>query len=79
MDNKMTVFFSKFTGEIESVITGGHWTMDKYGDRKAEMELIRDYIVIDFNATLLRTLDPFTVNLDTRQVELKKEYLTFTK
>lgn len=73
-DDKMTLFYSKRTGEIKAYTTGIS-DMGYYGDDEKDFSIIYDFIVVDRDDYVLNNIEQFkivdkkiklkeTVNLD---------------
>lgn len=61
MENeKMTLFFSKRTGEIKGYVTGVG-SMDYYGDDKEDYSIIFDYTVVDLDDYVLNSINQFVI------------------
>ncbi|MCR2045481.1 hypothetical protein [Anaerosalibacter massiliensis] len=60
MDNKMTLFYSKRTGEIKNYQTGIS-DMGFYGDDEEDFSKIWDYIVVDRDDYVLDNVEQFKV------------------
>ena len=67
--NNMTIFFSKKTGEIKSFATGIQ-DMNYFGNDKEDYELIWDYVVIPRDDKVIRNLEIFKINLDTKELTI---------
>lgn len=59
-DEKMTLFYSKRSGEIKSYTTG-ITDMGYFGDDKVDMEVIYDFIVVDLDNYVLDNIGQFIV------------------
>lgn len=68
--NKITLFYSKRTGEIQTFCTGIQ-DMNFFGDNKVDYEIIWDFIVIDYNDKILNNKDMFIIDTNTTQIKLK--------
>ena len=60
MKDKMTIFYSKQTGDIHNY-TKGHADMSYYGDRKPDFEIIYDLLVVDQDEYVLKNIEQFHV------------------
>lgn len=69
MESKMTIFYSKQTGEIKASC-GGMQTMDFFGQNKVDYEIIYDFIVLDRDSYVLDNISIFKI-VD-GQVKLKQ-------
>lgn len=69
MEKKMTLYYSKQTGEIKAMC-GGIQDMNFFGNNKVDYEIIYDYVVMDKDEYVLNNIDKFKV-VD-EQVKLKK-------
>ena len=67
--NNMTLFYSKKTGEIKSFATGIQ-DMNYFGKDKEDYELIWDYVVIPRDDKVIRNLEIFKINLDTKELTI---------
>ena len=67
--NNMTLFYSKKTGEIKSFATGIQ-DMNYFGNDKEDYELIWDYVVIPRDDKVIRNLEMFKINLDTKELTI---------
>lgn len=70
MEEKMTLFYRKRTGEIASYCTGIQ-DMSYFGDNQEDYELIWDYIVVNRDDYVLNNTSQFKVNIETKQLEMK--------
>lgn len=68
-DNKMTLFYSKRTGEIKAYTTG-ITDMGYYGDDEEDFKLIYDFIVVDRDDYVLDNFSKFKI-VD-KQIKLKE-------
>lgn len=61
MENeKMTLFFSKRTGEIKGYVTGIS-NMDYYGDDKEDYSVIFDFIIVGLDDYVLNNTNQFAI------------------
>lgn len=60
VEDKMTLFYSKRSGEIKSYTTG-ITDMGYFGDDKVDMEVIYDFIVVDLDNYVLDNIGQFIV------------------
>ena len=67
--NNMTLFYSKKTGEIKSYATGIQ-DMNYFGNDKEDYTLIWDYVVIPRDDKVIRNLEIFKINLDTKELTI---------
>ena len=68
--NKITLFYSKRTGEIQTFCTGVQ-DMNFFGENKIDYEIIWDFVVIDYNDKILNNKDMFIIDTNTKQIKLK--------
>lgn len=68
MNEKMTLFYSKRTGEIKAY-TNGQTDMGFFGDDQKDFELIFDYLVVDSDDYVMDNTERFQV------VEGKVKYI----
>lgn len=69
--NKITLFYSKRTGEIQTFCTGVQ-DMNFFGENKIDYETIWDFVVIDYNDKILNNRDMFCVDLNSKTLKLKE-------
>lgn len=69
MEKKMTLFYSKQTGEIKASC-GGIQDMNFFGTNKIDYEIIYDFIVVDKDEYVLNNIDKFKIV--NGQVKLKE-------
>lgn len=69
MKSKMTIFYSKQTGEIKAAC-GGIQNMNFFGTNKVDYEIIYDYVVLDRDKYVLDNIDKFKIV--NGQVKLKE-------
>lgn len=69
MQDSMTVYFSKRTGEIKSIV-GGIQSMEVFGVDKEDYELIWDLVVIEKDEYVMQNMDKFRV--DEGNIKLKE-------
>ena len=60
MNKKMTLFFSKKTGEIKASC-GGIQNMSFFGENKVDFEIIYDFAVVDKDDYVLQNLSLFKI------------------
>lgn len=60
VDDKMTVFYSRRTGEIKAYTTGVT-DMGYFGDDRVDMEIIYDFLVTDLDLYVLNNINQFKV------------------
>lgn len=72
MSLKMTLYYSKSSGDIKSFCTGIQ-DMSLFGSNKEDFSLIWDYIILDKDEFVLSNITQFKINLDTKQLEIKQE------
>jgi len=60
MKTKMTIFYSKQTGEIKSIVVGIQ-DMNFFGESKIDFEIIYDFLVVDKDQYVLENLKSFTI------------------
>ncbi len=61
MNMKMTLYYSKNTGEITQLITGIS-DMNIFGTNKDDFKIIWDYIVVEKDDYVIKNLSKFIVN-----------------
>lgn len=76
MNLKMTIFYSKQTGEIKASC-GGIQNMNFFNENKIDYEIIYDFIVVDRDEYVLNNIDKFKV-VD-GQVKLKEKPMDLSK
>ena len=69
-DNKMTIFYSKRTGDIKGYTTG-ITDFGYFGDDAEDMKIIYDFIVVDYDDYVLDNAYQFIVEND--RVKLKDD------
>lgn len=69
MQNSMTLFYSKKTGEIKAFSTGIQ-DMSFFGTDKEDYEIIWDYVVLTKDENVLNNFKSFKVNLSTKTLEI---------
>lgn len=60
MQEKMTIFYSKQTGEIKSALAGIQ-DMNFFGNNKVDFEIIYDFLVVDKDNYVIENLQLFNV------------------
>lgn len=60
MSDKMTIFYSKRTGDIKNYVTG-ITDMGYYGEDEEDYSIIFDYTVVDKDDYVLGNIDQFKV------------------
>lgn len=68
--DKMTLFYSKNTGDIKAY-TAGTTDMGYFGEDEIDIELIYDFIVVDLDNYIMDNTHQFKV--EDKQVVLKQE------
>lgn len=71
MNNTMTIFYSKFTGNIEGVFSG-EVGFDVFVDREEDVKSYCIRKVAEYNGEFLAFFYNYKVNLETNTIELKK-------
>jgi hypothetical protein len=71
MQNNMTVFFSKRTGEIMSVASGIQ-DMNMFGLHKEDMQVICDCLQFPMDMNVIQNYQNFNINLDTKELQIKQ-------
>ena len=74
----MTIFYYKSDGEIHSYCTGIS-DMERFGDHKDDFSLIIDFIVCPKDETVIRYINFFYIELETKQIKLKDDSSDFSK
>lgn len=74
----MTMFYYKSNGEIYSYCTGIA-DMSMFGIHQADYELILDFIVIPRDHVVMEFMYKFYVDVETKELKLKKEYQSLTR
>ena len=69
--DKMTLFYSKRTGEIQTFCTGVQ-DMNLFDDNKEDYEVIWDFIITDYNNKILNNKEMFCVDLNSKTLKLKE-------
>ena len=69
--NKITLFYSKRTGEIQTFCTGVQ-DMNFFSDNKEDYEVIWDFVVIDYNDKILNNREMFIIDIETKGIKLKE-------
>lgn len=73
MNNKMTIFYSKFSGNIEGVFSG-EVNYDVFVDREEDVKAYCIRKVTNFNGEFLALFYNYKVNLETNAIELKNQF-----
>ncbi|GFZ31228.1 hypothetical protein CSC2_17540 [Clostridium zeae] len=73
-NKKMTLYYSKETGEIKSYCLGPQ-TMDYFNVNKEEFSKIWDYKVFDRDDYVINNKEKFVVDLETNQLKIKQDAL----
>lgn len=69
-ETKMTVFFSKSTGDIKNIIKGIH-DMSFYGKDADDFSIIWDYEFVDYDPFIIYNASLFEFSLDERCLKFK--------
>lgn len=69
MNSSMTIFYSKSTGLIKSIMNGIQ-DMNFFGQDKEDFTLIWDFIVLNRDDYVLNNYKQFKINLDSKALEL---------
>lgn len=72
MSKKMTIFYSKFTGNIEGVFTD-EVDFDVFVDREEDIKAYCIKRVVEYNGEFLALFYNYKVNLETNTIELKEQ------
>lgn len=76
MNSKMTIFYSKQTGEIKASC-GGIQDMNFFSENKIDYEIIYDFIVVDKDEYMMNNLNLFKV-ID-KKIKLKEKPIDLAK
>lgn len=68
--DKMTLFYSKKSGEIQTFCTGVQ-DMNFFGENKDDYTVIWDFLVIGYNDKVLNNLSMFVIDLNSKSIKLK--------
>ncbi|MFR4997511.1 MAG: hypothetical protein ACLUDK_09875 [Clostridium paraputrificum] len=60
MIEKITLFYLKRTGKVKCFCTGEQ-SMEYFADEKEDMELIMDFIIIDYDEFIIKNYDYYKV------------------
>lgn len=69
-ENKVTIYYSKRTGEIQTFCTGIQ-DMNFFGSNKEDYSIIWDFIVCDYIDTIIQNLNLFYVDIETKDIKQK--------
>lgn len=72
MQAKMTLYYSKRTGDIKSYCTGIN-DMSYFGDNLEDYIIIWDYIVLERDNNVINNIKNFKINVETKQLEMKPD------
>jgi len=61
MQDSMTIYFSKRSGESKSIV-GGIQSVDIFGADREDYELIWDFIIVEKDEYVMQNMDKFRVN-----------------
>ena len=67
--DKMTLFYSKQTGDIKAY-SAGVTDMGYFGDDRVDMEIIYDFVVVDLDNYVLDNINQFKIEDD--EIRLKE-------
>jgi len=68
--DKMTIFYSKNTGKINCYCTGVQ-DINYFGEFKEDLEAVFTFIVVPLDNFVLKNIELFIVNIETKQLKLK--------
>lgn len=71
-ETKMTVFFSKSTGDIKNIVKGVH-DMSFYGDNEQDFSIIWDLEVLNYDQFILYNANLFVFDVDGRFIKFKSD------
>ncbi|WP_332856810.1 hypothetical protein [Clostridium paraputrificum] len=57
---KLTLFYLKRTGKVKGFCTGEQ-SMDYFADEKEDMELIMDFIIVDYDEFIIKNYNYYKV------------------
>lgn len=77
-ESSMTIFYYKRDGEIHSYCTGISG-MERFGEHEQDYSLIIECNVFPKDETVIRYLNLFYIDLETKQIKLKDESYDFSK
>lgn len=77
-ESSMTIFYYKRDGEIHSYCTGISG-MERFGEHEQDYSLIIECNVFPKDETVIRYLNLFYIELETKQIKLKDESYDFSK
>lgn len=69
VEDKMTLFYSKQTGDIKGY-TSGITDMGYFGEDEIDMEIIYDFVVVDLDNYVLDNINQFKIEDD--EIRLKE-------
>ena len=77
-ESKMTIFYSKRTGEIQTFCTGVQ-DMSLFSKNADDYSIIWDYVVVNYDNFVIKNVCAFVVNTDTKERSfVSKFYLKTT-
>ena len=77
-ESKMTIFYSKRTGEIQTFCTGGQ-DMSLFSKTADDYSIIWDYVVVVYDSFVIKNIYSFVVNTTTKELSLKENSLLSQK
>lgn len=76
MDNVLTIFYNKRTGEVKELCSGKQ-NFDWFGGEAQDYELIFDFIIVDFDQYILENYMSMKIiggELKAKQEEVPEQY-----
>lgn len=74
VDSKMTLYFSKSSGEIKSYCTGVN-NMAYFAEDESDYAQIWDYVVLDRDENVLKNIRMYIINTDLRILNIKQGFI----
>ena len=72
-ESKMTIFYSKRTGEIQTFCTGVQ-DMSFFSKNSEDYKIIWDYVVVDYNNFVIKNINSFVVDTNTKELSFMSEF-----
>ena len=66
-ESKMTIFYSKRTGEIQTFCTGVQ-DMSLFSKNADDYSVIWDYVVVNYDSFVIKNIYSFVVNTTTKEL-----------
>ena len=72
-ESKMTIFYSKRTGEIQTFCTGVQ-DMSLFSKNEDDYKIIWDYVVVNYDNFVIKNINSFIVDRETKELSFVSNF-----